>query len=485
MYLGCPENKCLSKGVLRCVNKNGKLIYVLSIKGAHCHMNSKTNFELSVLDEIKIIEDLSKTSLSPEQIVLQIKKNRSEGLIKNDGILCESSEDIKKRVYKFRKKKEKFVDSNLILNEELSKTEKNTPFIRLDIKGDFPLILMATNQQLSLLTNNNQIFVDGTYLVCPREYTSLYTIMTFDNETQMYIPYFAKSNINAIKITFPFSKVHGCGFHFLQAIKRKLMKSKIENQEKVLKKIKSFMTLSTEEIKKRLEEWINKLNLKTNEIENWNMEIENLEKKIEKNSFENYENLSNIETGGPRNVLVLDEKYSKNFKFFQSKIEQKEIEKSTLKDFLQNYFYNTWIKRFNPELWSIYYKKQEIFFSKMIDATNNPLESWHNVLGGSLNRLKPSLINLIRTLKYIEFKKRTDRSAKIGNDQKLQTRTLRLPNRIKNDNSIKLTKDINKLPNEKIEFYGKSAYTCSVCKRKGHTKASKLCPLYLQNSKKK
>ncbi|KAJ6227622.1 hypothetical protein M0813_09524 [Anaeramoeba flamelloides] len=273
MYLGCPENKCLSKGVLRCVNKNGKLIYVLSIKGAHCHMNSKTNFELSVLDEIKIIEDLSKTSLSPEQIVLQIKKNRSEGLIKNDGILCESSEDIKKRVYKFRKKKEKFVDSNLILNEELSKTEKNTPFIRLDIKGDFPLILMATNQQLSLLTNNNQIFVDGTYLVCPREYTSLYTIMTFDNETQMYIPCiwglvtdettptvltflnyakrlverilknfkwnpsvinldFAKSNINAIKITFPFSKVHGCGFHFLQAIKRKLMKSKSKTKKK-------------------------------------------------------------------------------------------------------------------------------------------------------------------------------------------------------------------------------------------------------------
>ncbi|KAJ6246932.1 hypothetical protein M0813_02188 [Anaeramoeba flamelloides] len=289
MYLGCPENKCLSKGVLRCVNKNGKLIYVLSIKGAHCHMNSKTNFELSVLDEIKIIEDLSKTSLSPEQIVLQIKKNRSEGLIKNDGILCESSEDIKRG-----------------LVERILKNFKwNPSVINLD---------------------------------------------------------FAKSNINAIKITFPFSKVHGCGFHFLQAIKRKLMKSKIENQEKVLKKIKSFMTLSTEEIKKRLEEWINKLNLKTNEIENWNMEIENLEKKIEKNSFENYENLSNIETGGPRNVLVLDEKYSKNFKFFQSKIEQKEIEKSTLKDFLQNYFYNTWIKRFNPELWSIYYKKQEIFF---------------------------------------------------------------------------------------------------------------------------
>ncbi|KAJ3437002.1 hypothetical protein M0812_19069 [Anaeramoeba flamelloides] len=179
---------------------------------------------------------------------------------------------------------------------------------------------MATNQQLSLSTNNNQILVDGTYLVCPREYTSLYTIMTFDNETQMYIPCIwglvtdettptvltflnyakrlverilknfkwnpsvinldlAKPSINANKITFPFSKVHGCGFHFLQAIKRKLMKSKIENQEKVLKKIKSFMTLSTEEIKKRLEEWINKLNLKTNEIENLNMEIENLEKK--------------------------------------------------------------------------------------------------------------------------------------------------------------------------------------------------------------
>ncbi|KAJ3449457.1 hypothetical protein M0812_05607 [Anaeramoeba flamelloides] len=374
---------------------------------------------------------------------------------------------ILKRGYTNLEKKEKFIDSNLILNEELSKTEKNTPFIRLDIKGDFPLILMATNQQLSLLTNNNQIFVDGTYLVCPREYTSLYTIMTFDNETQMYIPCiwglvtdettptvltflnyakrlverilknfkwnpsvinldFAKYNINASKITFPFSKVHGCGFHFLQAIKRKLMKSKIENQEKVLKKIKSFMTLSTEEIKKRLEEWINKLNLKTNEIENLNMEIENLEKKNEKNSFENYENLSNIETGGPRNVLVLDEKYSKN-KFFSIK------------------------------------------------------KSWHNVLGGSLNRLKPSLINLIRTLKYIEFKKRTDRSAKIGNDQKLQTRTLRLSNRIKNDNSIKLTKGINKLPNEKIEFYGKSAYICSVCKRKGHTKASKLCPLNFQN----
>ncbi|KAJ3437001.1 hypothetical protein M0812_19068 [Anaeramoeba flamelloides] len=124
MYLGCPENKCLSKGVLRCVNKNGKLIYVLSIKGVHSHLNSKTNFELSVLDKIKIIEDLSKTSLSPEQIVLQINKNRSEGLIKNDGILCESSEDIKERVYKFRKKKEKFIDSNLILNEELSKIEK-------------------------------------------------------------------------------------------------------------------------------------------------------------------------------------------------------------------------------------------------------------------------------------------------------------------------------------------------------------------------
>ncbi|KAJ3435129.1 hypothetical protein M0812_02260 [Anaeramoeba flamelloides] len=57
-----------------------------------------------------------------------------------------------------------------------------------DTEGDFPMIIMTTNNQLLNLGNNQQIYVDGTYLECSLGYHCLMTIMAYDFQTQIYIP---------------------------------------------------------------------------------------------------------------------------------------------------------------------------------------------------------------------------------------------------------------------------------------------------------
>ncbi|KAJ3439533.1 hypothetical protein M0812_15565 [Anaeramoeba flamelloides] len=222
------------------------------------------NFELQTIPEMDLLDKLAKETNSLENIYLKFMDSQIRKISKSSAILLGSRDDIKKYILEFRKQLN-FVFEKKIMEDKFSKTEMGFPFIRMYLQGDFPMIIMATNNQLLNLGNNQQIYVDGTYLACIQGYHCLMTIMTYDFQTQIYIPcvwgilsdekastqlffynyikkllkmeinknflwnppiittYFSLTNINSIKTSFPKSSIHGCHFHFLQAIRRKLL----------------------------------------------------------------------------------------------------------------------------------------------------------------------------------------------------------------------------------------------------------------------
>ncbi|KAJ3426936.1 hypothetical protein M0812_26509 [Anaeramoeba flamelloides] len=216
---------------------------------------------------------------------------------------------LKKYILEFRKQLNFDVEKK-IMEDKFSKTEMGFPFIRMYLQGDFPMIIMATNNQLLNLGNNQQIYVDGTYLACSQGYHCLMTIMTYDFQTQIYIPCvwsilsdekastqlffynyikkllkieinknflwnppiittdFSLANINSIKTSFPKSSIQDYHFHFLQAIQRKLLTLGLnENfRNKIQSRITKYLNKSTDYIRSDVNKWINNLKQKITKI---------------------------------------------------------------------------------------------------------------------------------------------------------------------------------------------------------------------------
>ncbi|KAJ6230944.1 hypothetical protein M0813_06323 [Anaeramoeba flamelloides] len=308
LYYECNVKKCNVRGTIKTFYKNGEQKNIIEIQNRHSH-NTNLNFELQTIPEMDLLDNLAKENNSLENIYLKFMDSQIRKIRKSSAILLGSRDDIKKYILEFRKQLNFDVEKK-IMEDKFSKTEMGFPFIRMYLQGDFPMIIMATNNQLLNLGNNQQIYVDGTYLACSQGYHCLMTIMTYDFQTQIYIPCvwgilsdekastqlffynyikkllkmeinknfmwnppiittdFSLANINSIKTSFPKSSIHGCHFHFLQAIRRKLLTLGLnENfRNKIQSRITKYMNKSTDYIRSDVNKWINNLKQKITKI---------------------------------------------------------------------------------------------------------------------------------------------------------------------------------------------------------------------------
>lgn len=120
---------------------------------------------------------------------------------------------------------------------------------------DDRILLFSTEKSLNVLRNSDHWFSDGTFSSCPNLFGKLYTIhavysgeiisllyvllpdkkeatynkmfqalkfLKFDLCPKSFTTDFEKAAMNSIKNEFPSTEIHGCFFHFSQAVWRKI-----------------------------------------------------------------------------------------------------------------------------------------------------------------------------------------------------------------------------------------------------------------------
>lgn len=228
--------------------------------------------------------------------------------------------------------------------------------------------IWASEEGLSVLRQQGQIFIDGTFKIAPSNYKQCILIMGYDVSTYVYVPCvwclmsaknetmywfflqevislldwrwdpkicvvdFENALINAVKAQLPKTKILGCFFHYKQSIIKKLKKIGImsSNIEKISNELNFLTVLEKDKI---------------------NIGIEYI-----KNKYKNS-----------------DEKFIEFMKYFEK----------------------TWLKKYDSDLWNIHQYNTE----ELISRTNNPLERYNRRLNEQFNAPHPNIlcfINIIR-----------------------------------------------------------------------------------------
>jgi hypothetical protein len=146
--------------------------------------------------------------------------------------------------------------------------------------------MWTSDEALSILRMDTQIFVDATFRVTPAPFSQCLIIMAFDPSTNLYVPCvwalmtakceylycevlhsvivalkyhwspkvvvvdFEKALLNSIKYQFPKSKIVGCYFHFRQALHRKMTKLSIQSERVsiALNELKGLLAINEDDV---------------------------------------------------------------------------------------------------------------------------------------------------------------------------------------------------------------------------------------------
>ena len=237
-------------------------------------------------------------------------------------------------------------------------------------------MIFGTQEFLAMLCSLETVYMDGTFYSCPNHFYQLYTLhgeFKFGNNTNMiphlfvllpskkksvYLRMFAmiKSSaidahlvfnpanfqidfehamISAIKTSFPHSQIHGCFFHYAQAIWRKVQFLKLTND------------------------------FKTNII------VKKTIRRVAALPFL------------PTNIIV----------GIWYNIKREASDNIALNTFL-TYAFDTWVKSdsiFAREMWNHYESDSP--------RTNNHLEGWHSGLNKQFRRVRPNIFKFVTVLK--------------------------------------------------------------------------------------
>lgn len=261
-------------------------------------------------------------------------------------------------------------------------TNDDQPFV---VHQDSDMVLLATDNNLQLLSASDTIYMDGTFKISPRQFTQLFTLhiiyMGFfipvvyallkDKSSDTYYQMFAHlrrkmSTLNLIlnpislmldfesgiipslRQHFPTSSINGCNFHFTQAVWRKVQSLGLVNHYKSgipRRIIKSLMALPF--IPRT---WVRQTFTAVTMMDNGELQA--------------------------------------------------------IAELLQ-YFRDTWLNGQYPiTMWNVY--QQDI-------RTNNKLEGWHNSLNRAAKKSHPNIYELLTVLKTEQSATdRTVKSARLG-----------------------------------------------------------------------
>lgn len=377
------NNKNKDTTYYRCAKLNGRLCSAriikknnnITLKGSHNCININNNckeINSDILEKI-IVEHASDLSKTPGQVYQNIVSNVSN-LTENDAMVIPCKQTIRTKIKRVRGTE--IIKIGDMMETDLGKTLDGYQFLKIYKKFYVQdkieqFAIWGSEEGLSILRQNNQIYIDGTFKISPNPFKQCLIIMAFDNSTNLFVPCifsllsaknenmywmflqeaialmdwkwepsviitdFELALIKACKAQFNKSKLYGCFFHFKQAIKKNLKKFLISKDNiKLITKSIDFLTI------------INKSDI--------NKAISYLEFK--------YNNL-----------------------------------KPEFKNFLI-YFEKIWIKKFPPTLWNINEKKR----NKLIGITNNSLERYNRRLNEQILNSNPNILSFVNLIKNEE-----------------------------------------------------------------------------------
>ncbi|KAE8912720.1 hypothetical protein PF005_g24031 [Phytophthora fragariae] len=288
-----------------------------------------------------------------------------------------------------------------IKSEHLCSVRENSDFKFFQYHGSYyegdvlhHLVLWGHPALLDRLrARQTSIFVDGTFRSVPANFNQLVIVMVFDAISNLYIPScyalttgkttkvydyvmyhtntavdftmdpayiscdFEQAITSAVKHQFPRSKVIGCLFHFKKALRRKMLKEGIsENEVGIAMQDGAIDELTTVRPSEIIRSGIR--NVKTTIMEECQ----------------------------DQNIPYSTEKWSKFWK----------------------YFVRTWIKKYKPEDWNVY-GVQDI-----VNRTNNPLERYNRTLNRAMGEPHPDIGKFVVVLEA-EAQRYVDSLADVAN----------------------------------------------------------------------
>jgi hypothetical protein len=241
------------------------------------------------------------------------------------------------------------------------------------------MLMWAHPDLISIMRRHmTAIYIDCTFRCVPKPYTQCLIAMIYDDETDLYVPAvyilldnksqwtywhalhfilvetetkfnpltvttdFEQALLNAVKEQLPNAHRVGCLFHFKQAIRRRMQKLHIPEDEisSAMKKgvIDELTTLKRTEIDKKIKK-LKKQYVKGNSKDKWT-------------------------------------------EFF-------------------NYFANTWMKKYAFDTWNVSNLQERDI--RVYNRTNNALEAFNRTLGGQFSSPNPNLLHFIQVIKKISI----------------------------------------------------------------------------------
>jgi hypothetical protein len=241
------------------------------------------------------------------------------------------------------------------------------------------MLMWAHPDLISMMRRHlTAIYIDCTFRCVPKPYSQCLIAMIYDDETDLYVPAvyflldnksqwtywhaihfilvetetkfhpltvttdFEKALLNAVKEQLPNAHRVGCLFHFKQAIRRKMQKLHIPEEE--------------------------------------------IAKAMKKGAIDELTVVKRSDIG--KKVVKLKRKYAKG------------SSKDKWNNFF-NYFNNTWMKKYDFDVWNISSVKEK--YISIYNKTNNAPESFNKTLGGQFSSPHPNLLHFIQVIKKISI----------------------------------------------------------------------------------
>lgn len=236
----------------RCHTING---LVVSQNGLHNHES-----DLSSIECRNVMSSMRSEALNTMNSTSQIISNCTRLLPHTISVALPPLQAIKRSIQRERSRHNQAPSNpnslaEIVIPLEYSMSFDGSTFLQRDNLSENRILIFGTSDNLSLLSTHRNWYIDGTFKVCPLLFLQLFTVNVIINGSNIPILYalmarrnvdsynyifnflssvvgnnypltitsdFENASISSVSTLFPDTQLHGCYFHFNQALWRKI-----------------------------------------------------------------------------------------------------------------------------------------------------------------------------------------------------------------------------------------------------------------------